>query len=105
MSRGSNGPLWFLSGLATGAALGVLFAPAQGRETRERLAEEARRMGERASGAEVQIKAKADDLVRSVREVALAGGEIVQEGRERIIAAIEETETAITGLKERMFQA
>ena len=33
----SNGILWFLAGLGVGAALGVLYAPKSGRETREQL--------------------------------------------------------------------
>lgn len=41
----SNGFLWFLAGLGIGAAVGVLYAPKPGRETREdirRAAEEGR---------------------------------------------------------------
>lgn len=41
----SNGFLWFLAGLGIGAAVGVLYAPKSGRETREdilRAAEEGR---------------------------------------------------------------
>ena len=37
--RESSGLLTFLLGVATGALLGVLFAPAPGRETRKRVAE------------------------------------------------------------------
>ena len=92
-------------GTRDGRGPGHPFAPEEGSKTRERIAEEARRLGEKYEGAEGKIREKADDLVRSVREVALAGGEIFQEGRERILATIEETENAITGLKERIFQS
>jgi gas vesicle protein len=33
----SNGFLWFLAGLGIGAAVGILYAPKSGRETREAL--------------------------------------------------------------------
>jgi gas vesicle protein len=33
----SNGIVWFLAGLGVGAALGILYAPKSGRETRESL--------------------------------------------------------------------
>ena len=35
--RDGNGFLWFLTGLGIGAAVGVLYAPRSGRETRESL--------------------------------------------------------------------
>jgi gas vesicle protein len=52
-----NSLLGFLAGIAVGAALGVLFAPRSGRETREQLAE----TGERA-------KEKLDDMIENGRE-------------------------------------
>lgn len=33
----SNGFLWFLAGLGIGAAVGILYAPKSGRETREQI--------------------------------------------------------------------
>lgn len=41
-----NGLGWFIAGLGIGAALGVLFAPKAGRETREELVEGMREGGE-----------------------------------------------------------
>ena len=56
--RESSGFLWFLTGLGIGAAIGVLYAPRSGRETRETLvsrAEEGRdRVVERAQRAREQ---------------------------------------------------
>lgn len=73
---------WFLSGAALGAVAGVLLAPAEGERTRERLSEEARRLSRRK---EVErLREKAGDIVRTVREVARTGGEVIQEGREKI---------------------
>jgi gas vesicle protein len=67
-SEGS-GFLWFLTGLGIGAAIGVLYAPRSGRETRETLvnrAEEGRNLVvERAQKAREQ----ADDLVNKGREM------------------------------------
>jgi hypothetical protein len=46
----SNGKviLAMLGGVALGALLGVLFAPNQGSETRKKMAEEAKKAGDRA---------------------------------------------------------
>lgn len=54
----SHGFLWFLTGLGIGAAIGVLYAPRSGRETRETIvsrAEEGRTvMADRAQKAREQ---------------------------------------------------
>ena len=64
----SNGFLWFLAGLGIGAAVGVLYAPKAGRETREdilRAAEDGR------------------DLVRDrARQYRNQAGEWVDRGKE-----------------------
>ncbi len=67
--REGNGFLWFLTGLGIGAAIGVLYAPRSGRETRESLisrAEEGRDLvRERAQRAREQ----ANEWVDKGREV------------------------------------
>jgi gas vesicle protein len=40
-NNGGNGFLWFLAGLGIGAAVGVLYAPRSGRETRDILMDRA----------------------------------------------------------------
>jgi gas vesicle protein len=56
----------FLFGLAIGVALGLLYAPAPGEETRRRLAEKARELPElpqqKAREIAASVKAKAGDL-------------------------------------------
>jgi gas vesicle protein len=67
--KDSSGFLWFLTGLGIGAAIGVLYAPRSGRETRETLvnrAEEGRNLVvERAQKAREQ----ANDLVSKGRDI------------------------------------
>jgi gas vesicle protein len=73
-SEGS-GFLWFLTGLGIGAAIGVLYAPRSGRETRETLvskAEEGRNVvADRAQKAREQATGWVDkgrDLISQQRE-------------------------------------
>jgi gas vesicle protein len=70
-----NGFLWFLTGLGIGAALGVLYAPKPGRETRETLAgkaEEGRNLVvERAQRAKEQANQWVDkgrDVISQQKE-------------------------------------
>ena len=61
---GGSGVLWFLAGMGIGTAVGVLFAPKTGRETRDSLmsaAEEGReRVQERARRVQEQAQEWAD---------------------------------------------
>jgi gas vesicle protein len=63
-------PLAFLGGsllgLAVGAVLGVLFAPAKGERTRRQLARKAEEIGERATGVVAETAREALDRVRRI---------------------------------------
>ena len=63
--------LGFILGAVSGAALALLYAPASGRETRERLAERAEEARARAA------------------EAAAKGRDVLNQGRETLTTAIE----------------
>lgn len=71
VERGSSGFNWFVIGAALGAGLGLLFAPASGRDTRKKLE---RGLGGLKERAEEQLEELADGL---------------QEGKEKIRSRIE----------------
>lgn len=71
VERGSSGFGWFVLGAALGAGLGLLFAPASGRDTRKKIE---RGLGDLKERAEEQLEELADGL---------------EEGKEKIRARIE----------------
>ncbi len=59
--KGNNGLIYFVTGCAIGAALGVLFAPKSGKETREELGEWIK-----------ERRDKSKDLIAKMKEEAIA---------------------------------
>jgi gas vesicle protein len=68
--RGLAGALLFVTGAAVGAALGVLFAPRAGSETREQLADWLKERREK--GEDLLHKVKDESLVKKEAIVAAA---------------------------------
>ena len=67
----------FLAGLGTGLALGVLFAPGSGEETRMYLADSARQGLDKA-------KTKGEEFSRRAQDVVTRGKEAVTRGKETV---------------------
>ncbi|MFI5087813.1 MAG: YtxH domain-containing protein [Terriglobales bacterium] len=67
--RDGNGFLWFLTGLGIGAAIGVLYAPASGRETRETLATKAEEGRHRVVEQAQRAREQANEWVEKGRDV------------------------------------
>jgi gas vesicle protein len=83
----SSGFLWFLAGLGIGAAVGVLYAPRPGRETRESILEKAEESREFVASRARQAKDQASDWVERGRDV-------VQQQKDQLKNAMESARQA-----------
>src|SRR5512147_1322050 len=80
--RGGNGILWFLAGLGIGAAVGVLYAPKSGRETREDIARYAQEGSDYVKDRAKEYRTQANDWVDR-------GKEVVSKQKDQIRNAVE----------------
>ena len=101
---GGNGIGMLLLGMAIGAGAALLFAPASGQETRERIQREARRAGKRVKDLTDEVGEgladrveRARDAVRSRRQ---AMGDAVSAGREGAARARADLEQAVADTKQ-----
>lgn len=69
--RNGNGLIYFVTGCAVGAALGVLFAPKSGEETREQLGEWIKERRDKSADLLAKIKgeaiAKKDQVAAAIK--------------------------------------
>jgi len=72
----------FLAGMGAGLALGVLFAPSSGEETRMYLADSARQGLDKA-------KAKGEEFSRRAQDAVTRGKEAVARGKEAVSETVE----------------
>lgn len=107
MSSSSKSFFSFLTGLITGAAIGVLYAPEKGEVTRDKLAE-------KLSKYRTQLEEFITDLIERGDEVAIEmmGGEtsskakaegqkVVNEAREKAEKLLEDVENLMTQIKSK----
>jgi gas vesicle protein len=72
-----NKGLWFLAGLGLGTAIGILYAPRSGAETREYL-------GRKTGEAGDMVTRKAGELRQQASDMVDRGKEYVDRGREAV---------------------
>jgi gas vesicle protein len=76
----SNGVIWFISGVALGAAVALLAAPEAGKHTRRKLAEHVERGRKTAMGSGREIYERGRDLYERGREIAEDAAEMFERG-------------------------
>ena len=77
----SDDIIWFLSGLAIGATVGLLFAPQSGEETRAQIRSAALKGGERIRESGDELFARGRDLFERGKDLADEASGIFERGR------------------------
>ncbi len=80
--NGSGGVLWFLTGLGIGAAVGILFAPHSGEQTRELL------MSKAEEGRDY-VKKRTKEAREQAEQWAARGKEVINTQKEQLRSAVE----------------
>jgi gas vesicle protein len=78
----NKGLSYFLLGLGVGVAVGIVFAPTSGQETRGRIRSKALEGGD-------YLKRRTDDLRESATDIVDRGKNVVRSQREQLNAAVE----------------
>jgi len=73
----------FLIGAATGFVLGILFAPASGKETRKKIKVQAVKTGEKAKESYEKISREAEKGIQVVKEKAQEGIDAIKDFLEK----------------------
>jgi gas vesicle protein len=69
----------FLIGAATGFVLGIIFAPASGKETRKKIQEEVGKQSEKAKEGFEKIAKEAEKGIKVVKEKTQEGIDVIKE--------------------------
>ena len=86
--------LTFVAGAATGFVVGILVAPASGKETRKKIKEQAVRTGEAAKDGYEKVAKEAEEGIRMVKEKTGEGvdaiRDFIEKKREEFLQKAEE---------------
>lgn len=78
--KGSN-LAWFLAGLATGAAIGILYAPESGEDTRKRIGRTTRQSREAVEESGKELMEKGKELYDRGKQIADDAAELFERGK------------------------
>ncbi|MBZ2187258.1 MAG: YtxH domain-containing protein [Bryobacter sp.] len=73
--------IWFLSGMAIGVTVGLLFAPQPGEETRSQIKSAARRGSDKLRESSEELYSRGRDLFERGKELADEASSIFERGR------------------------
>lgn len=108
-SSGGSGFGWFLVGLGIGAAIGVLYAPQAGTETRESLAEGARERTEylkqKSKDAAAQVNTYVDAGKEQLSDYVERGKQAVDRGRSQVESYVERGRKVVAQQAEKVSAA
>jgi gas vesicle protein len=82
-ASGGHISLLFFTGMAVGVALGMLFAPSEGRQLRTQLSDRAQRFGRRTADTYNEAAAMMSDWVERGRSATSAGRDAFRRTREQ----------------------
>lgn len=76
--------VWFLTGAALGAAIALLYAPASGQETRQKIGKKTEEGREALTGSGKEIIDRGRDLYGKGRKIADEAAEMFDRGRKLV---------------------
>jgi gas vesicle protein len=106
MSSGSKSFIAFLAGIATGAAIGILYAPEKGEVTRDKLGENLVKYKEQLQEFIADIIERGDEVVQEMAEgtdskAKAEGRKVVNEAREKAEKLLSDVETLMSQIKSK----